>query len=57
MHVYDVSGQLILQENKEYQAGNHTWTVNKEQLPLAGLYYLEMSYKDSAKRQKILLIE
>ena len=49
LHLYDINGRLIRSWALDLPAGNFQWTITKEDLPGAGVYY----YQLASPKQKI----
>jgi hypothetical protein len=55
--VYDVTGKVLKQFNKEYNAGKHTITLEKSQLGQSGILYYQIEAGEFIATKKMVVIE
>lgn len=55
--IQNISGQVILQNQRAYQAGNQSLIIDRQQLPSAGIYFCTIMIGELKSTQKIVLVE
>jgi hypothetical protein len=55
--VYDVTGKILKQINKEYTAGKHTITLEKSQLGQSGILYYQLEAGEYIATKKMVVID
>jgi len=56
MSVYDASGKLVLQKNAWLEKGVHTHTLQKADLPNAGVYFFQLQAASQVLSQKLIVL-
>lgn len=56
MSIYDLSGKLIYQQEKEYSTGEHRQVLNRELFPQAGTYYLQLRAGEHVQTQRLVVV-
>lgn len=53
--VIDLTGRVVLEEQRNLSAGEHQWTLNREQLGTSGLYYYQIGTTRTTITKKMLV--
>ncbi|MGB3084637.1 MAG: T9SS type A sorting domain-containing protein, partial [Saprospiraceae bacterium] len=55
--VYDITGKVYLKERKEMRKGYNEYSLDKSQLPNAGVYYYQVDYRNNTITKKMVIID
>ncbi|GKS62691.1 hypothetical protein YTPLAS21_21490 [Candidatus Nitrosocosmicus sp.] len=55
--VYDATGKVYLRDRLELTKGYHEYQISRDQLNHAGLYYIQVDFKDRSHTGKMILID
>ena len=54
---YDISGRVLYSHSKDYEKGNHSVAISKEQIEISGMIIYQLSFEDISLRKKMILID
>ncbi len=57
INVFDVTGKRLISQQDFYSAGWHSITFDAIQFPARGIYYIELSNKETTLRNKMILVK